>query len=349
MFLVFLVLLRTVDIPYHHKRILIAPLCWGLGHATRCIPIIDRLLAQGCEVAIASDSEALTYLRAEYPELQSFELPSYGIKYSYRSMVINMLVQAPQILTAVKEERQVAEKINLTWKPDAIISDNRLGFRSTSVESVYLTHQLQVQGGSAIGTGVATRLHRYYHQQFDKIWVPDSEGDSSLAGTLSRKPSQNIDVTYLGPLSRFRQLDLMKDIDILVILSGPEPQRTQLEKRLLPVLSTVSTDYSIEIVRGTASVDPPPYPKQIRKSDLMQSEELNERISRSTLVICRAGYSSIMDLASLDMGALLIPTPGQYEQLYLGQYLDGKHGFECIPQHSVETRLVSRIESRLTH
>jgi len=141
----------------------------------------------------------------------------------------------------------------------------------------------------------------------------------------------------------------MKDIDILVILSGPEPQRTQLEERLLPVLSTVSTDYSIEIVRGTASVDPPPYPKQIRKSDLMQSEELNKRIGRSTLVICRAGYSSIMDLASLDMGALLIPTPGQYEQLYLGQYLDGKHGFECIPQHSVETRLVSRIESRLTH
>ena len=63
------------------KRILVAPLNWGLGHATRCIPIIRALKAHNFEPVIASDGAALQLLKKEFPDLEHVELPSYNITY----------------------------------------------------------------------------------------------------------------------------------------------------------------------------------------------------------------------------------------------------------------------------
>lgn len=336
-----------VDIPYYRKRVIVAPLCWGLGHATRCVPIVDQLLQQECEVAIASDSEALQFLRNEYPQLESFAIAPYAVHYRYGSMAVNMALQATKLRTAVRAERADAAEIYRQWKPDVIISDNRLGFRATGAHNVYMSHQLQVLGGSRLGTAVASWLHRSYYQRFDELWVPDYEKGSTLAGILSETHALGQPIRYLGPLSRFEKLDVRKDIDILAVLSGPEPQRAYLEIALLEQLATLQGRYTVTIVRGTTAQSATAYPPSIVQYDLVQSLELNELMCRSRLVICRAGYSSIMDLAKLDTSAILVPTPGQHEQAYLALYLDGKYSFQQMLQAQLSTDLLIKIESLL--
>jgi len=213
-------------------KIIVAPLNWGLGHATRCIPVIKALLEQNFTPIIASDGAALQLLRLEFPLIKSYQLPSYGIQYpkNGKSFTSKLLFQLPKIYKAVKEEKKVISKIVEKENIIGIISDNRLGVRSKKVTSVYITHQVKVLSG--LTTFFSGKLHQRIFAKFDYCWIPDYEGEQNLAGKLSHSHDNNLNCHYINPISRFRYEKREKKYDLLVLLSGPEPQRTILEEKL---------------------------------------------------------------------------------------------------------------------
>ena len=305
------------------KRILVAPLNWGLGHAARCIPIIEALIIHGFEPVLASDGNALELLKKEFPKLKSFELPSYNISYSKKGkgLKLKFLKSAPHILKTIHREKKYVAELVKTENIDGIISDNRFGVRHPKIPSVYLTHQLNVLSGNT--TWLSSKWHQYVIKRFDECWVPDYDNDKNLSGLLGQANQKLKSVTYIGPLSRFNKQSIGQPIDILVLLSGPEPQRTLLEKKLLLLLK--KDKRNIVFIRGL--VENQQKVTKIGKIKLwnyMTSKQLETIINSSKFIVSRSGYTTIMDMAKLGKKAIFIPTPGQFEQLYLSKTLHEK-------------------------
>ncbi|MCK0107939.1 glycosyltransferase [Flavobacteriaceae bacterium S0825] len=306
------------------KRILIAPLNWGLGHATRCIPIINALLINGFVPIIASDGNALSLLKKEFPELEFIELPSYNIEYSKKGsrLKFKLLKDAPKILRAIKKEHHIIQDLVVKNKIVGIISDNRFGVYSKKIPSVYLTHQLNVLSGNT--TLLSTKLHQKTIKKFDECWIPDYRGHNNLSGVLSHSENSLITIKRIGALSRLNKIDLQQKYDLMVLLSGPEPQRTLLEEKLLLELN----DYNGKVIfiKGVVeSEQKVTTQNNIIIYNYMISTQLETAINESKLVLSRSGYTTIMDLAKLEKKAFFIPTPGQFEQEYLAKYLAEKH------------------------
>lgn len=302
------------------KRILVAPLNWGLGHATRCIPIINALYSHGFEPVIASDGIALSLLQKEFPEFSSIELPSYDITYSKKGTYfkLKILKDSPKLLKAIKAERNTIKQIVDAHDIKGIVSDNRLGVHHDGIPCAFITHQLNVLSGST--TWLSTTLHNQYMYKFNECWVPDAKGDLNLSGKLGHKKQVGIATKYIGPISRFTKTDLDKSIDLLVLLSGPEPQRSLLEEKLLKEIENFSG--SIVFVRGVPEKDQNiEQRKHVTFFNFMTSSRLEKTINRSKIVLSRSGYTTIMDLAKLEKKAFFIPTPGQSEQEYLAKRL----------------------------
>ncbi|MBU3822091.1 glycosyltransferase [Flavobacteriaceae bacterium XHP0103] len=302
------------------KRILIAPLNWGLGHATRCISIINALKDFGFEPIIGSDGDALAFLKKEFPDLTFVELPAYNIKYPNKGAAFKwtMLKHAPKILDAIKAEKKTTKRIVETYNITGIISDNRLGVYCKKIPCAIITHQLNVLSGRT--TWLSTLLHRKFIKQFDVCWVPDLKDEENLSGKLGHGNSTKIPIKYIGPLSRFYKKKTAITNKILVLLSGPEPQRTLLFEKLFKLFECYKEQ--VIIVRGIVEnkQDIQTYGRTT-VYNFMTSYELEKTINESELIICRSGYTSIMDLAKLEKKAFLIPTPGQYEQEYLAKKL----------------------------
>lgn len=303
------------------KTILVAPLNWGLGHATRCVPVINALKENNYNPLLASDGAALVLLRKEFPELKTVELPSYNITYSKNASGFKwkLLLDSPKMLKAIKAEKKLVKKLVNNHQIQGIISDNRLGVRNKHVPSVFITHQLNVLTGAT--TWLSTQLHLDFIRKFDSCWVPDFAGTPNLSGKLSHPEQEPSGVVYMGPLSRMKKLKLDKRYDLLVLLSGPEPQRTLMEEKLMKELQ--GTDKKVLFVLGKVEEKQHCYNKNnIRIYNFMSTKSLEKAINESELVISRSGYTSIMDLAALEKKAFFIPTPGQYEQEYLAKKLD---------------------------
>ncbi|WP_235016436.1 glycosyltransferase [Aquimarina sp. AU474] len=302
------------------KKVLVAPLNWGLGHATRCIPIINALMHEGIEPVIASDGVALSLLKKEFPTLQTKELPSYNIEYSKKAsnFKLKMLLNSPKIAHAISAEKKVVKKFIEEEKFSGIISDNRMGVRHKSIPSVFITHQLTVLSGKT--TSFSTKVHNKYIKKFDLCWVPDMADDPNLSGELGHPKKSSVPVTYLGPLSRFEYRVVPKKYDIMVLLSGPEPQRTLLEQKLFQEFE--QSDRKIVFVRGVIEETQKTYMKNnITIHNYLMGKDLENTINSSNLIISRSGYTTVMDLAKLKKKAFFIPTPGQFEQEYLAERL----------------------------
>ncbi len=303
------------------KTILVAPLNWGLGHATRCIPIIHALLQYNYNIIIASDGAALLLLQKEFPLLEAIELPAYNITYPKkgRNFKWNMLLKLPHILKTISAEKKYIEQLVAGSKIDGIISDNRFGARNAAVPSVYITHQLNVLSGNT--SFFSSRIHQKIIKKFDGCWVPDvADMDLNLSGKLGHLKNKSFAVDYLGVLSRMEKKEIKKSIDILLLLSGPEPQRSLFEEKLKNVFKNSAKN--IVMVQGKVANEQKWVDfGNIRIVNFMQSEELEETINKSELIISRPGYTTIMDLTSLEKNAFFVPTPGQYEQEYLAKRL----------------------------
>ncbi|MBK8879710.1 MAG: glycosyltransferase [Haliscomenobacter sp.] len=312
---------------YGKKRILVAPLDWGLGHASRSIAVIKALLAREVDVLLGSYGRPLALLRREFPQLESIELPPYDVKYPTGNIYFNVAIQLPQILKAMAQENRIVAGLVNKKQLDGIISDHRLGCRNPGVPSVVIAHQLHLRLKYPWLRWPVREFHYGILRRFDEVWIPDYEAtEDSLAGNLDHPPVPAPPATYIGPLSRIGYRETPSAYDAFILLSGPEPQRTRLEEVLLK--QAVQLEGNILLVQGKTDVE-----QQARQEGNVEiipyltSADLEEKLAASKIVICRSGYSTLMDLASCRKKALLVPTPGQTEQEYLSDYLQQKGFF----------------------
>ena len=311
-----------------HPRILIAPLDWGLGHATRCIPIIKELLYHNCEVIIVASKNTLSLLKKEFPFLVFLRYKGYEIRYSSdkKNFSLKIILQLPKIIFLVWKENNWLKKIIKKQKIDAVISDNRFGMHNKKIPSIYITHQLRIKTGNPSTEFIVQKIHYYFIKKYSQCWVPDHK-ETPLAGDLSHPANIPSNTLFIGPLSRFRSLPKIEKIyDLLVTISGPEPARTNFENKILVQLKNFPG--KALLIRGLPSDNcnlPSADLKEIVNH--LSAEDLNKAIEQSKMLIGRSGYTTIMDLAALQKKAILIPTPGQKEQEYLAEYLFEKKYF----------------------
>lgn len=302
------------------KKIIVAPLDWGLGHATRCIPIIHGLLARDCEVFIAGSGESLALLKIEFPSLTFFRLPAYNPVYpSSGSMGWKMAGQVPKFVSVIRKEHRQIESLIEDNKIDLVISDNRYGCWSAKVTSVIITHQINIQLPGRFNwlKALVNRVNVKLIKRFSCCWIPDYPDAHSLAGSLTTlvRKGELERVKYIGNLSRFRILEPQAlNYDVVCILSGPEPQRAIFERIVVKQVRESGLKYFI--VRGLPSA-PDTVAGETNYANFLRGEELQSVIEQSACVIARSGYSTVMDLAKLGKRAIFIPTPGQTEQEYL--------------------------------
>jgi uncharacterized protein (TIGR00661 family) len=328
---------KNFNNPDHKPRILVAPLDWGLGHATRSIPVIKVLLLRGCEVIIAAEGAGRILLEKEFPGIQFLHLNGYRVQYSHRRfwMPLKLLFQFPKVILRTYKEHSWLKKAVKMHSIDGVVSDNRMGLYHSSVPCIYITHQLNIKTGGRFTEWLAQKIHYRFINKYHECWVPDAATQINLAGELSHPALlPKAPVKYLGPLSRFEKTDAEIKYDLLVIISGPEPQRTIFEKILLKELENFSG--RVLLVRGlpeNAETLKPMSPS-IEIHDHLTAAEMNQAILQSEIVISRCGYSTVMDLVKLQKKAILIATPGQTEQEYLSGYLSKEDLFFCVAQES---------------
>ncbi|WP_243878532.1 glycosyltransferase [Winogradskyella pelagia] len=291
-----------------------------MGHATRCIPIVRELLLQGFEPLIASDGEALLLLQKEFPGLASIELPSYNISYpkNGNSFKYKLLKDSPHLLSIIKKEKWIIKQLVEAGGIAGIISDNRFGVRHKAVPCVFISHQIRVLSG--ITTWFSTKFHQNIISKFDECWVPDVDRIPNLSGKLGHVEDFRFPIKYIGPLSRFKKKNINSEYDLLVLLSGPEPQRSMLSEALLHQLH----DYEGKVcfIKGTIeSKQTTTQIGSITVHNFLFGSNLENVINASEIILSRSGYTTIMDLAKLGKKAFFIPTPGQFEQEYLAEKL----------------------------
>lgn len=291
---------------------------WGLGHASRSIPIIEWLQQRCKKVIIASEGAALSFLQLNFPTSIFETLPSYNIQYKYENIALNIASSSFSIIKAISQERKLLKNLIEKYEATKVVSDNRLGFHSPICASFYLTHQVNILHQIKWLSFLGTQAHRQFYKKFDKVLIPDFEGINALGVKLSQTTDEK--AIYLGPITRIKKLNLEKSIDILVMLSGPEPQRTILEKGLVEELRKLES-FKIKFVRGTNRKmhflhD---FKSNIEITDVTNTQDTENLLNSCKLLISRSGYSTIMDTFELNIPTIWIPTPGQTEQEYLAE------------------------------
>lgn len=322
------------------KRILIAPLDWGLGHATRCIPIINTLRIHAVEVVIAASGRPAALLRKNFPDLQFIDLPGYDISYPKKgSMAFKMLLETPKIVQGIKREHRQLQQIIAAHQIDAVISDNRFGLYSEAVPCVFMTHQIHIQ--APVMQSALYQLNKSYIERYQACWIPDFEGDENLGGQLSHGQLMPSNCQYIGPLSRFAtsppSSQQAQSYDLFAILSGPEPQRTKFEE--LVVNQATQLGIKTIIARGIPDSNERQNGENICMVDHMLTPAIRDTIAQAKFVLSRPGYSSLMDYACLGIPAILVPTPGQTEQEYLASHLMKNGVYYSQPQKELDLAL----------
>ena len=310
------------------KKVLIAPLDWGLGHATRCIPVITAFIELGYHVTIATEGAHEIILREAVPGLTFLRLKGYGIRYSKKAagFTFKMILQIPRILYNIFREFWWLYKTNRHQQFDLIVSDNRLGFFHFKTTSVFITHQLNLQ----TPYGWSTRFLQWVQYTWFKlfyamVWVPDMEGDQNLSGILGNptiKPA--VPVWYMNCLSRLNTFaanqvdDQEPALLFLGILSGPEPQRSIFQDILWAEGNRLKQPF--KLIAGTAG-----QPNNHAVSEFgsilphLGGPALVKAIESAKYIISRGGYTSLMELIPMNKPLILVPTPGQTEQEYLAK------------------------------
>ena len=314
-------------------RVLVAPLNWGLGHAARCVPLVNRFLAQGDEVVLGGDGESLVLLRKHFPTLQTIRFADLSLSYSAgKSQVGAMLRALPKIVRAAWADHRLLGELLDSELFDLVVSDNRFGLFSRKTRCVYVTHQLHIRLPRRYRRlePLASRLHGWIGRHYTEVWVPDyDEAERSLSGALGHTEKQRYGtVRYIGPLSRFdgrenpMRPSRIDRFEVVAVLSGLEPQRSMLEEEIVSrysgkkervlIVEGKPSKPMLQVTRGNICIVP-----------YIDDAPLMDVLQKAKRIIARSGYSTIMDLATLELldRAELIATPGQPEQEYLQERL----------------------------
>jgi hypothetical protein len=315
------------------KNIFIAPLDWGFGHATRCVPLIRQL---GLNNKLFVGVTPLNRFYFEpFPGINLIELPTYGVRYSrYFPAWLSVVAAWPRLLTVIRTEKRLLKEIIVRNRIEVVISDNRFGLINKNVKCIFMTHQLNIK--SPFFSGFANYLNKKYINRFDEVWIPDlEEKDERLSGSLSDAAGIIPPVRYIGPQSALPVPAVsVKLYDFLILLSGVEPQRTELESILCRNFRKVQA--SLAVVRGAhhSSIS---WPEGVHVRNFVRADELSELIGKSDTIVCRSGYSTLMDLHVTGASSIiLVPTPGQPEQEYLARYRGSKSGTISIKQNEIK-------------
>lgn len=327
--------------PYK-PTVLVVPLDWGLGHATRCIPIVRALLANNCSVLLAGEGSTRCLLQAEFPELVILELKGYRVRFSKKTWLLpfRITAQVPSIIKSINYEHRWLKKAIEEYNIDVVISDNRFGLYHFSIPTAFITHQLFIKTGfGSIIDAIVQRLNYRFINRFTECWIPDNYGMPNLANELSHpvhKPS--LPLYYIGTLSRFATTEMISEgKHLLFIISGPEPQRTLLEKLIMEQLQSYTR--AVVIVRGKPGTkERMTVADNVQVFDHLPALELREKILQASFVISRCGYSTIMDMTVLKKKTIYIPTPGQAEQEYLAKHLMKNNLALCIDQNKFKLK-----------
>lgn len=321
---------------------LIAPLNWGLGHATRCIPIIHWLLEQNCQVIIGAHGKAGNLLKQEFPELDYVETPGAEIRYSQNKILFPFLLgwQMPKFLKQIRDEKKWLAQQIVQWKLDAVIADNRYGMNNPSIRTVLITHQLLIKTGQGFWMDRLLQKIGYgLLEKFEEVWVPDYKGAWALAGELSNpKLLPKIPIRYLGVLNRFHNRSNIttspQKAHLLFLISGPEPQREIFEKLIVQSLSNFTGSFTLIKGRPELTAESTGAPADTLSllygepraniHEHLDSAALQNEIDKATLIICRSGYTSLMELLPQQKKLVCVPTPGQPEQEYLAIHCEQK-------------------------
>lgn len=308
-------------------KVLICPLNWGLGHATRCVPLIRQYISNGDAVTIAADGLPLRFLKEQFPSLRYIDLPSYPVRYSKGKSQTGAIVRMfPGLIRGVFREHRWLKKLRMEEKFDLIVSDNRFGLWHKGVHSIYITHQLMIKMPPALKVlePVAWAIHALFINRYTECLIPDYKGPSNLSGDLSHKYPVFSKYKFAGPLSRFNDQSYApagKAYDVVCLISGPEPQRTLFANEMIRQFS--ESDQETLIVEGLpGNKKETKIIKNLKIVPHLNDENMAAILLSAHQIICRSGYSTIMDLHALNClpKAVFIPTPGQTEQEYLHIY-----------------------------
>jgi uncharacterized protein (TIGR00661 family) len=338
------------------KCILISPLDWGLGHASRDSRIIQCLSARGHEIIIAGSGHSLDLLKTEFPDKEFLSLPSSTIKYDRKIPAwLMILTLIPGWIMNLSREHRILKKIVRNRKIDLVISDARYGLSDTKVPSVLITHQLSMKMPfkSQLLERMISYMNKMAIRRFTACWIPDYDGFPNLSGALSHIPEMPENAIFIGPLSRFDEMDLEADhelkYEVVAVVSGPEPQRSVFEEMLYRQLTGLELT-SLIICGRPDMEEKEQISGQCARIPFLTGKKLAETLVSAHYIICRSGYSTIMDLVSLKKTACLVPTPGQTEQEYLAKYLSEIHLFPCLKQKDFNVQeAISALENYDPH
>lgn len=321
-------------------KVFYAVLNMGLGHATRSLPVIREFVNRNWKVLIGSNGRALEFLKTELPDISFIITPDYEIKYARGGWLLPKLaLQFPHLLNKINEEHAFCNKVVMDFLPDMIVSDHCYGIYHESIPSFFISHQIYFAMPDGLGAfgSLAARFNFKFHKNYQKVIIPDLPDDSQglLSGSLSRLPKKDNKYVFGGILSSITREEPKETIDLLVSISGPEPQRTLFEQKILQQIEAVpgrkivalGKSESIEMLKNTPG---------LKVYSHLPRREMGRLFNQAKLIVSRPGYSTLMELVELGRPALLVPTPGQTEQAALAKHTLGKNWFYSVDQNNLD-------------
>ncbi len=327
-----------------NKTVIYAIIDWGLGHVTRSTPIIRRLIHDGNRVILVSHGKALSMLKEEFPDCIIRDVKDTQIAYPKFGwmFVFKIVSQVPKMLLGWRHERKQIKALVQEFDPDLIMTEMRLGFWCKKVPSVLITHQLRFHLPKHLSMFMifGEWFNRIVFRHFDNVFVPDAAGEPNLSGDLSHNSriSRHPKVKHIGCLSSIVPDDNppKKDIDLLISISGPEPQRTQFEEKVLSQLDKISGRAVITLGKPAIQNNIIKQTDNVTVTAHLNRKEMNDMMQRAKHIVCRSGYSTVMELLALQKTALFVPTPGQTEQEYLAELYEKEGLFTYCTQDELD-------------
>jgi hypothetical protein len=326
------------------NNILICPLEWGLGHAGRMVPLAKKLQEYDNRIFIGAGREHQLLFRNELSDITYIDFQGFKPDYSrFLPQYVALLLKTPVLVFHIISEHSRLKKIIKENKIDIVISDNRFGLWNRKIKTVYVTHQLRIPfpGKLKVFEWIGIWIHRFFIKKYSLCFIPDLPGEQNISGRLAHDVDLPENVRFIGILSRFtyhvpspgeKKIHFPHNT---LILSGPEPQRGILRKKLIEILK--DKEPPTVILEGKPDTFPgKKHTGNIISYNHLSSGEMEEMIKGSNCVLARSGYTVVMELISLNRSALLIPTPGQTEQEYLAEYMSSKGWFTFVPQKSLD-------------